>query len=103
VKDIIAYKYQDKGLRFLYQSPPIPGVPIAVRPETPKDLIRWLKKALLALDRNNPAHQRIMKEWNAEFQHGFAEAEDADYEPLRQMLNDIPEGCGKECHPKISF
>ena len=103
VKDIIAYKYQDKGLRFLYQSPPIPGVPITVRPETPKDLIGWIKQALLALDRNNPAHQKIMQDWNAEFQHGFSEAKDADYEPLRQMLNHIPEGCGEGCHPRLSF
>lgn len=103
VKDIIAYKYQHKGLRFLYQSPPIPGVPITVRPDTSKDLVDWIKKALLALNRNNPEHQKIMQDWNAEFQHGFVEAEDADYELLRQMLNHIPEGCGERCHPKIFF
>lgn len=39
VKDIIAYKYQKKGLRFLYISPPIPSVPISVRPDAPKEYL----------------------------------------------------------------
>jgi phosphonate transport system substrate-binding protein len=103
VKDIIAYKYQEKGLRFLYKSPLIPGVPITVRPDAPKELIGWIKKALLALDRNNPEHKKLMQTWDAEFQHGFIEAEDADYEPLRKVFNNIPEGCGKGCHPRIFF
>jgi phosphonate transport system substrate-binding protein len=103
LKDIIAYKYRDKGLRFLYKSPPIPAVPITVRPDTPNELIEWIKKALLALDRNNPEHQKLMSTWNAEFRHGFVEAKDADYEPLRQMFNHIPEGCGKGCHPRLYF
>jgi len=103
LKDIIAYRYKDKGLRFLYISPPIPSVPISVRPDTPKDLIFWLKKALLALDRNNPSHKKIMQNWNVEFSHGFVEASDADYAPLRRMLNEIPQGCGKGCHPKLYF
>jgi len=103
VKDIIAYKYQKKGLRFLYISPPIPSVPFTVRPDAPKELIEWVKKALTSLDRNDPEDKKIMEGWDAEFRNGFVEAYDSDFVGIRKMLNDIPKGCGIECHPKKYF
>ena len=103
VKDIIAYRYQSKGLRFLHISDPIPSVPLVVRPDVPEALVHAVKAALLRIDRNDPGHQRMTAEWNEEFKYGFSEATDADYEPIRTMLNAIPESCGSSCHPVHRF
>ena len=103
VKDIVAYRYQPKGLRFLHISDPIPSVPLVVRPDIPEALTHAVKAALLRLDRHDPEHQRMMAEWNEEFKYGFVEATDADYEPIRTMLNTIPESCGRSCHPVHRF
>ena len=103
VKDIVAYRYQSKGLRFLQISDPIPSVPIVVRPDVPEAFVHAVKAALLRIDRNDPGHQRMTAEWNEEFKYGFVEATDADYEPIRTMLNAIPERCGSSCHPVYQF
>ena len=103
VKDIVAYRYQSRGLRFLHVSDPIPSVPLVVRPDVPEPFVHAVKAALLRIDRNNPEHQRITAEWNEEFKYGFVETMDADYEPIRTMLNAIPESCGSSCHPVHRF
>ena len=103
VKDIVAYRYQSKGLRFLHISDPIPSVPLVVRSNIPEPFVHAVKTALLRIDRNNPEHQRMLAEWNEEFKYGFVEATDADYEPIRTMLNAIPGSCGSSCHPIHQF
>jgi len=103
VKDIVAYRYQSKGLRFLHISDPIPSVPLVVRPDVPEAFVHAVKTALLRIDLNNPEHQRMLAEWNEEFKYGFVETTDADYEPIRTMLNAIPESCGSSCHPVHGF
>jgi phosphonate transport system substrate-binding protein len=103
VKDVIAYKYRDKGLRFLHISGPIPSVPIAVRPDTPPGFVASVQKALLRLDPANPRDRAMMQGWDPEFRYGFTKTRDADYEGIRRKLNAIPTGCGKGCHPPVSF
>ena len=103
VKDIVAHKYEPRGLRFLHVSDPIPSVPLVVRPDVPEAVVHAVKAALLRIDRNNPEHQRLTAEWSEEFKYGFAAATDADYEPIRTMLNAIPESCGRSCHPVHQF
>jgi phosphonate transport system substrate-binding protein len=103
VKDIIAYKYLDKGLRILHASDPIPSVPFVVRPDCDPAIIAAVKKALLKIDPNNPETKTMLSTWNAEFRHGFAEAGDNDYAGVRKMLNDIPQRCGNSCHPSLKF
>ena len=103
VKDIIAYKYLDKGLRILHASDPIPSVPFVVRPDCDPAIIAAVKKALLKIDPSDAATQAMLSTWNAEFRHGFAETGDADYAVVRKMLNDIPQRCGNSCHPALRF
>ncbi len=103
VKDVIAYKYRDKGLRFLHISEPIPSVPIAVRPDTPTEFITIVQEALLRLNPANPQDQALLQGWDEEFRYGFVKTEDADYDGIRQQINAIPTGCGQGCHPKVYF
>jgi len=87
VKDIVAQKYQGKGLRFIYIPNPIPTVPIVVRADAPKEMVRSVKAALLRLNPKNLGHQEIMAKWDDEFKYGFIEAEDSDYNPIRKILD----------------
>jgi phosphonate transport system substrate-binding protein len=86
VKDIIAYKYQQKGLRFIYMTDLIPTVPIVVRSDVPKELADSVKTTLLKLNPLDPEHQKKMAQWDEEFRYGFMEATDADYDPIRKIL-----------------
>lgn len=99
VKDVIARKYMSYGLRVLAYSDPLPSVPFVVRKEAPPEFIRAVKQALLKLDRNNPAHKKLMATWDDEFKYGFAEADSGDYRTIFGMIRDIPSGCGFRCHP----
>lgn len=98
VKDVVAIRYREHGLRFLAQSDPIPSVPIVVRPDTPASLVAAMEQALLAIDPKDPPQEAIMASWDPEFRHGFVRASDADYQPIYQLLEGIQKGCGNRCH-----
>jgi len=86
IKDIVAYKYQSMGLRFIHFSDPIPTVPIIVRTDASKELVEAVKSALLKLDPKDPTHQGKMAQWDEEFKYGFTEATDSDYDSIRKIL-----------------
>lgn len=89
VKDIIGYGYQDKGLRVIFVTDPIPTVPVAVRRDTPMKLVDSVKRALLKLDPGNPVDKKRMAGWDEEFKYGFIEASDSDYDPVRLILQEV--------------
>jgi phosphonate transport system substrate-binding protein len=87
VKDIIAYKYQKEGLRFIFMTDPIPTVPIVVRADAPQEMVKSVKNALLNLNPGDQNHQRKMAQWDEEFKYGFTEALDSDYDSIRKILH----------------
>jgi phosphonate transport system substrate-binding protein len=87
VKDVVAYKYQKKGLRFIYLTDLVPTVPIFVGANAPVDMVRSVKAALLKLNPKDPKHQKIMAKWDDEFKYGFIETTDSDYDPIRKILD----------------
>lgn len=87
VIDAVANRFKNRGLKIIDVSGPIPGLPIVVRADAPQELVSSIKKALLSLDYKNPEHRKIMEQWDEEFKYGFSEAEDSDYEPIREMIN----------------
>jgi phosphonate transport system substrate-binding protein len=101
VKDVVAYRYQSQGLRFLYVSDPIASIPIVARDDAPDEMVAALKTALLNFTANLSDKDRIR--WNEDFRYGFIGAQDSDYEPIRKMLNTIPDRCGDSCHPNIHY
>jgi phosphonate transport system substrate-binding protein len=98
VKDVVAYRYQEHGLRFLASSPLIPSVPIVVRPGTDPKLVKAVREALLAINPRDPAMRQRMKDWDPEFRHGFVPAEFSDYAEIFRLMDAIPGGCGNRCH-----
>ncbi|NCO83112.1 MAG: phosphonate ABC transporter substrate-binding protein [Nitrospirae bacterium CG_4_10_14_3_um_filter_44_29] len=87
VIDSVASKFKNRGLKVISVSDPIPGLPIVVRADVPDAVVSAIKKALLALDYNNPEHRKIMEQWDEEFRYGFAEAKDSDYDSIRRMID----------------
>ncbi len=94
VKDIIAYQYQSKGLRFIHSTDPIPTVPIIVHADAPWEVVRSVKTALLKINPQDPLYQQKMRTWDEEFKYGFIEATDGDYDVIRKILHAIPLGKG---------
>lgn len=87
VIDAVANRFKNRGLKIIDVSGPIPGLPIVVRADASQELVSSIKKALLSLDYKNPEHRKIMEQWDEEFKYGFSEAQDSDYEPIREMIN----------------
>lgn len=87
VIDSVANRFKNRGLKIIDVSEPIPGLPIVVRADASPKLVEAIKKALLSLDYNNPEHRKMMEQWDEEFRYGFTEANDADYDPIRKMIN----------------
>lgn len=89
VKDVVAYKYQKEGLRFIFSTDPIPTVPIVVRKDAPAEMVRSVKTALLNLNSRDPVHQKKMDQWDEEFKYGFTETSDSDYDSIRKILRAV--------------
>lgn len=98
VKEPIALRFQKKGLRVIAYSDELPSIPLIVRPDAPKELVKAITAALVKLDRRNPQHLKMMENWDIEYQNGFVPATAADYRVLTQMFKSIPYGCGTGCH-----
>jgi ABC-type phosphate/phosphonate transport system substrate-binding protein len=74
---------------------PIPNGPITVRPDLPSSVTEPLVEALLSLGIGGAAERA---DWNETIRYGFVSSSDEDYEPLRQIVNRHPSGCGSACH-----
>lgn len=98
VKESFALKYQQRGLRVLAYSLPIPSVPLVVHPDTSPRFRAAVASALLKLDPRNPMHRGIMSQWDEEFRYGFAPASIQDYRGVIRMFQAVPNGCGLRCH-----
>ncbi len=94
VKDIVAYKYQNEGLRFIFLMDPIPTVPIVVRKDVPVEMVQAVKAALLKLEPQTPVYQKKMALWDEEFKYGFTEASDSDYDSIRKILRAVEKAHG---------
>lgn len=98
VKDVVAYRYREHGLRFLSQSYPIPSVPIVVRRDAPPELVDALIQTLGEIDTTDPNTTAMLESWDPEFSNGFVPASLDDYKMIFDLIDNIPEGCGIRCH-----
>lgn len=98
IKDVVALRYREHGLRFLAISDPIPSVPIVVRKDAPEELVAALKMALLAIDPDDPQIGQELIRWDPEFSHGFVPAAIDDYQLIFDLTRNNRSGCGLGCH-----
>jgi phosphonate transport system substrate-binding protein len=80
VKDVVAQRYLDQGLRIITMSPEIPAVPIAVAESADAKLVELVTTALLEITPDSTQN------WDQEFSHGFALVDDSDYNSMREIL-----------------
>jgi phosphonate transport system substrate-binding protein len=85
LKDTMAYKWQGKGLRILYQTPDLPPYNITVSRNVDKKTEAALKRAFLKLNRKNPVHLKIIKALDKKYD-GFAPTNDAEYDVVRRLI-----------------
>ncbi len=103
VRDSVAQKYMKLGIDVITESSDIPVGPLVAASGTPFAIIENIKKALLALNPDNPDHKKILKRVDEDLKNGFTEASDGDYSEIRTIINAVPQTCGKGCHPKIKL
>lgn len=82
------------GLRVILYSDPIPSSPIAVAPGCDPEVIGAVRKALLAVNRDEGRRVEITRDWDGEFVNGFVQATDADYAIIRRVIGGRAEPSG---------
>jgi phosphonate transport system substrate-binding protein len=85
LKDTMAYKWQGKGIRILYESPDLPPYNIAVSRKIDDKLFKILQDAFLSLDMNNPKDREIIHALDKKY-NGFAATDDSEYDVVRQLI-----------------
>jgi len=98
----VAEQYLSYGLKIIATSDPIPTGPVVVSPKTPIEVMKKIQKALLNMGETEEGLS-VLKKLDLDLQGGFYQASDLDYSEIRQMINDVPMTCGKDCHPKRTF
>lgn len=90
VKDVVAEKNKDKGIKILAISDPIPAIPIVVRKDADSELIKRVKSALASLKPlTSKEDKEITKDWDKEIMNGFSEAKDSDYNIIRELIKKL--------------
>lgn len=85
VKDTTAFKWQGKGLRILYASPPLPPYNISASAALDAELLERARQAFLQLDPDRPEHRDVIRALDRNYS-GFAPTSDAEYDIVRQLI-----------------
>jgi len=84
VKDRVIEEYDDRKIKVIAYSEPVPGSPIVAAINHDPEIIDAIKSLLLKIDLKHPKYQEILKSWDKEFLYGFVEANDSDYDLIRK-------------------
>jgi len=85
LKDTTASDWKHRGLRVLHSSSPLPPYNIVASSKLDTRLVKQIRQAFLALSDKNPAHRKVIKALDDEYD-GFAPARDADYDVVRKLI-----------------
>ncbi len=85
LKDTSAFDWEKKGLRVIHASPRLPPYNIVVSRYVDKRLYYKIKKAFLALNASDPAHLKVLRSLDANYD-GFAPTHDAEYDVVRRLV-----------------
>lgn len=89
VKELIALPYLNNGLRVIYKSAPIPGVPLVVSPHVSPEVSEQIKQVLINMKSNIDNGFLDTTGWDEEVANGFAPATDQDYNITREVLKSV--------------
>jgi phosphonate transport system substrate-binding protein len=86
IKGLAAKKYIDKGLKIIYTSDPIPGVPIVAAPHIDMQKYTITQNLLLAIKSDIDSGKLLTNDWDKEISNGFTTAQDSDYDYSRKII-----------------
>ena len=84
VKDRVIKEYDNRKIKIIGYSEPVPGSPIVAAKDYDAEIITTIKSLLLKIDLNQSKYQELIKSWDKEFTYGFVEANDSDYDLIRK-------------------
>ncbi len=84
VKDRVIKEYDDKKIKIIGYSEPVPGSPIVAAKDFDTEIISIVKSLLLKIDLKETYYKELVKYWDKEFTYGFVEANDNDYDLIRK-------------------
>lgn len=84
-REYLVKKIRDGSIRVILYSEPFPTSPIVAAADYSIPIISTMKRALLGINRDNPNREILTKGWDSEFQYGFVEAKDEDYNFIRTL------------------
>lgn len=85
VMESTAYKFKDKGIRFLKFSDEIPEFNICYNPALSEGDISFIRTALVSLRDSDPEGATVLKSIDESYT-GFTEAKDSDYEQIKTEM-----------------
>lgn len=103
VKDVVAWKYKERGLRVVAMSEELPTAPISAAPSIPPEMEQAVTEALLSIGRKGGDEIQGLPALGPEILYGFERAYGEDYDFLYRKIVSIPTGCGIRCHSSNPF
>lgn len=85
LKDTKAYAWEQKGLRIIHASDPLPPYNIAARQGLDPAVYRRIKAAFLKLDAANADDRMVIRALSKNYD-GFAETSDTEYDVVRRLV-----------------
>lgn len=85
IRDIVGKRFEQRGLRVLARSDPIPNFPLVLAPEVDGWLREPVIRALVILPASDAAVRSRIAGWDEELAAGFAIGRDADYRGIRAL------------------
>ncbi len=101
IRDVVAARYEDKGLKIIARSDPIPNFPIVYAPGKPDSLISLLRETLLELNPSAKDDSTLMSRWDVELRGGFVPVSAADYDMVEQIMIEIFKEKAFEGEPEV--
>jgi len=89
VRDIVGEKFLGRGLRILARSRPIPNFPFVISPSGSDEIRRQIVRALVELPKKDSGIARRMAAWDEELARGFVSSNDAEYEMVRTLAEEV--------------
>jgi phosphonate transport system substrate-binding protein len=83
IRDTVGRRFEQRGLRIIAESAPIPNFPLVAGPSTSSHLREQLVRALVTLPRADQAVELEMRGWDEELASGFAPGDDHAFDGIR--------------------
>lgn len=89
VKDRVAREFENRGVRIIASSDPVPGSPLVISNKTRPEVSDAIKRTLLAIDIDESVYQTMILNWDPEFLYGFVEANPQDYDVMYEHFGEF--------------